>query len=128
MSELVLAVFLPDFKVLCHSDFPNTQEPILMRTEHFIVKENVKDEQPEEKGKAREVSVELELESGGQVGADPVAVRRAQVGWESVSSGWAIGQNRDTVSLRGQVAYPAGELWLSTACSQSWIYKCASLF
>lgn len=35
-----------------------------------------------------EVSAELELESGGQVGADPAAVRRAQVGWESVRSGW----------------------------------------
>ena len=37
----------------------NTQEPIGMRTEHLIVQENVKDEQPEEKGKAREVSAEL---------------------------------------------------------------------
>lgn len=42
-----------------------------MRTEHLIVRENVKDEQPEEKGKAREVSAELELESGGQVWCRP---------------------------------------------------------
>ncbi|KAI4566024.1 hypothetical protein MJT46_009399 [Ovis ammon polii x Ovis aries] len=74
------------------------QEPIFMRTEHFIVQENVKDEQPEEKGKAREASFPTVTASRGSSSCDLLTVAASPV----AEQGSSISEHQELVELRVQ--------------------------
>ncbi|KAI4582186.1 hypothetical protein MJG53_009711 [Ovis ammon polii x Ovis aries] len=87
------------------------QEPIFMRTEHFIVQENVKDEQPEEKGKAREASFPTVAASRGSSSCDLLTVAASPV----AEQGSSISKHQELVELRVQ----GKEVTFSQPCIQS---------
>lgn len=84
-----------------------------------------------EKGRARQVSVELELKRNGEHGLVQTLWWRGGHGWLNeawVVDGWLVRGLWCKVTLNVQVVYLAGELFVSMVCSWSWMYNCASLF